>query len=133
MDKPIVVRFDHIALHVKDVSASVQFYQNILGLELLPRPKFDFEGAWFLVGDREIHLIGNRIEKPLSGSRSNHFALQVHDLSDWEIWLQHQKYPYRPPKARPDGVRQIFLEDPDGYTIELAEKSSSIFLSTPKS
>ncbi len=122
MERPEINKFDHIALHVQDVPASIHFYQQVLGLELLPRPNFDFEGAWFLVGDRELHLIGNRTEKHLSGSRSNHFAFVVNSLSNWESWFQQQNYPYRPPKSRPDGIRQLFLEDPDGYTIELSEK-----------
>jgi catechol 2,3-dioxygenase-like lactoylglutathione lyase family enzyme len=122
MKAPAIARFDHLALHVANVEVSIRFYRDVLGLLVLPRPGFDFEGAWLLAGDRELHLIGNRTQKPLSGSRSNHFALQVNNLADWEAWFQLLKYAYRPTKSRPDGVKQIFLEDPDGHTIELCEK-----------
>jgi lactoylglutathione lyase len=33
--------------------------------------------------------------------------------------LIQQKAIYRPPKPRPDGILQIFLQDPDEYWIEL--------------
>lgn len=122
MKAPAIAQFDHLALHVADVQLSVQFYHEVLGMDLLPRPDFDFDGAWLFAGDRELHLIGNRTEKPISGSRSNHFALQVSNLAEWEQWLSQQNFPYRPPKARPDGIRQIFIQDPDGHTIELCEK-----------
>jgi len=122
MERPVIEKLDHIALHVEDLEASLYFYQTVLGFDLLPRPNFDFDGAWLLAGDKELHLIGNRVEKPVSGSRSNHFAIQVNNLDAWEKWLTVQKYSFRPPKFRPDGVGQIFLFDPDGYVIELCEK-----------
>ena len=40
-------RLDHVAIHVKDVEASSKFYREVLRLEPLPRPMFDFPGAWF--------------------------------------------------------------------------------------
>lgn len=117
---------DHVALYVRDVPTSIYFYENTLMLTLLPRPAFDFPGAWFRLGlSQELHLIGSRTEgeNVISGSRSNHFALKVKDLGPWETHLQQKGAAYRPPKARPDGIRQLFLQDPDGYWIELCEAS----------
>jgi catechol 2,3-dioxygenase-like lactoylglutathione lyase family enzyme len=74
--------------YTADVENSIQFYQNILGLEELARPAFDFPGAWFRLGvNQELHLIGIRTEPVVSGSRSNHFALEVLDLRAWEDHL----------------------------------------------
>ena len=51
---------DHVALFVADVARSIHFYQHILGWEPLPRPSFDFPGAWFhLGGGLQLHLVGN--------------------------------------------------------------------------
>ena len=37
---------------------SVQvFYGTVLGLRELPRPAFDFEGTWYALSDRQLHLI----------------------------------------------------------------------------
>jgi len=111
---------NHIAIYVENVEVSIQFYENALKLASMPRPAFDFPGAWFRIGiEQELHLIGTRHEPVVSGSRSNHFALEVADIESWEAYLTNQKVTFRPSKPRPDGAVQIFLQDPDGYWIEL--------------
>lgn len=118
-----IKEINHVALYVADVEKSVQFYEQIMRLQPLARPDFDFPGAWFRVGThQELHLIGIRTEPVISGSRSNHFALEVSDMQAWESHLIQQKASYRPPKPRPDGILQIFVYDPDGYWIELFSK-----------
>lgn len=111
---------NHVAIHVADVERSNEFYHGILQLEPMPRPAFDFPGAWFRLGvSQELHLIGKRDQSVTSGSRSNHFALRVDDIGEWEKHLQKVGAGFRPKKQRPDGAWQIFLRDPDGHFIEL--------------
>jgi lactoylglutathione lyase len=109
---------DHVAIHVSDVERSCAFYRGVLRLEPLPRPAFDFPGAWFRLGaNQELHLIGRREPlAPVNGN--NHFALRVDDIAAWETHLKQAGAEHRP-KMRPDGARQIFLCDPDGHFIEL--------------
>jgi lactoylglutathione lyase len=117
---PKTISINHVALHVADVAKSVVFYADIMQLEQLPRPDFDFDGAWFRLGTvQELHLIAGRINTAESGSRNNHFALEVSDLNEWEQHLVSMNATFRPPKTRPDCARQIFVQDPDGYFIEL--------------
>jgi catechol-2,3-dioxygenase len=40
----------HVSLGVTDLEISRRFYSQILGLEELTRPPFDFPGAWFSAG-----------------------------------------------------------------------------------
>ncbi len=118
-----VKALDHVALHVANVELSIEFYTRVLCLELLPRPAFDFPGAWFRLGtDQELHLIGERGEAVVSGSRSNHFALEVINIADWEAHIKKERAVHRPLKIRPDGATQLFVQDPDGYWIELCAK-----------
>lgn len=115
-----VLELNHVALHVSDLEASRQFYQNTLRLEPLARPAFAFPGAWFRLSERqELHLIGERTEPVHSHNRGNHFALRVDNLDEWETHLQKINADFRPRKMRPDGAWQIFLRDPDGHFIEL--------------
>ena len=115
-----VLELNHVALHVIDLEASCNFYQNTLRLEPLPRPAFTFPGAWFRLGERqELHLIGERTEPVQSHNRGNHFALRVDNLDEWETHLQKMNADFRPRKMRPDGAWQVFLRDPDGHIIEL--------------
>ncbi len=116
------LQLNHVALHVAEVAKSVQFYGEILELEALPRPAFSFAGAWFRLGiDQELHLIEGRTEQVNAHSRGNHFALAVSNLQEIEEVLKSKKVAYQPPKQRPDGTWQLFLQDPDGYVIEICE------------
>lgn len=118
-----IVEINHVSLWVKDVEKSIDFYKNKLGLEQLDtRPNFDFAGAWFALGKQQLHILDGRTDEiDHSGSRRNHFAVQVHSLKETENHLIEKKINYKGPKARPDGVLQIFIQDVDGYWIEFTE------------
>ena len=114
------MQLDHVALHVANVERSCAFYHEILLLEPIPRPAFDFPGAWFQLGEvQELHLIGGRERPAVSASRGNHFALLVDDIRAWESHLVETGTRYEPLKTRPDGACQIFVPDPDGHYVEL--------------
>jgi catechol 2,3-dioxygenase-like lactoylglutathione lyase family enzyme len=111
---------NHVAIHVKDVQASCDFYSRVLRLKPLPRPAFTFPGAWFQLGEKqELHIIGERDEPVHSKNRGNHFALRVDNLDEWERHLDSVGADRVPRKPRPDGAWQVFLRDPDGHVIEL--------------
>jgi catechol 2,3-dioxygenase-like lactoylglutathione lyase family enzyme len=115
-----ILELNHVAIQVASVEQSCDFYQRVLQLAPMPRPAFDFPGAWFRLGStQELHLIGERDEPVFAGSRGNHFALQVDDLLAWEEHLRKVGADFQPRKQRPDGAWQIFVRDPDGHYIEL--------------
>lgn len=115
-----ILELNHVAIHVADVARSCAFYREVLRLETLPRPAFDFPGAWFRFGiTQELHLIGRRIESVPPVNRNNHFALRVDDIAAWENHLAAVRADFQPRKQRPDGAWQIFVRDPDGHFIEL--------------
>lgn len=115
-------QLDHVALHVADLGKSRRFYATVIGLEEMPRPNFDFPGAWFRLGEsQELHLIGGRETDVSSHRRGTHFALLVDDIIEWEEHLRLQGADFQPPKSRPDGAVQIFLTDPDGHWVELCQ------------
>jgi catechol 2,3-dioxygenase-like lactoylglutathione lyase family enzyme len=116
--------FNHYAIVVADIDKSVAFYHDILGLDILSRPIFDFKGAWLDCGHGiAIHLIEqNEKITPDSGSRRLHFAFAVDDLLATKTYLLSKGIPIiKDIKSRPDGVLQMFIQDPDGYFVELTE------------
>ena len=114
---------NHVALHVSDVPLSSRFYGDALGLPPLPRPDFDFPGAWVRIGAvQELHLIGERLNGPVDdSSRGGHFAMRVPDIQAAASHLKAKGLKFRGPGLRPDGAYQIFLEDPDGHVVELCQ------------
>ncbi len=118
-----IQELNHVAIHVEDVDRSCEFYATVLKMERLPRPAFDFPGAWFRLGsEQELHIIGQRQHAVVSQSRGNHYALLVDDIDAWEEHLKQLQAVYQPRRKRPDGASQIFLADPDGHTIELCTR-----------
>jgi lactoylglutathione lyase len=115
-----IVELNHVAIHVKDVEKSCEFYARVLALERLPRPAFDFPGAWFRLGShQELHIIGQREAAVVSSNRGNHFALRTEDLAPWIEHFRVENISLRGPVRRPDGATQIFLQDVDGHVIEI--------------
>jgi catechol 2,3-dioxygenase-like lactoylglutathione lyase family enzyme len=113
-----VHELNHVLLHVGDLDASVLFYGTVLELPRLPRPAFGFPGAWFALGQQELHLIGD--PELARASRYNcHFALRVDDPFAVRATLESKGLRgLQGPSPRPDGAMQLFLPDPDGYIIE---------------
>jgi lactoylglutathione lyase len=115
-----ILELNHVAIHVTNVERSIEFFRRVLRLEQMPRPAFDFPGAWFRLGaNQELHLIGRSNEPVLPRNSNNHFALRVNDIAAWEKHLKNVGADFRSSKLRPDGAMQIFLRDPDGHFIEL--------------
>lgn len=56
----------HVSIPVSAIARATRVYEGTLGLRRDPnRPDFDFEGAWYRIGDRSVHLIvPTRDEKP---------------------------------------------------------------------
>jgi len=115
-----IYELNHVAIHVADVERSCAFYRSVLRLETIPRPAFDFPGAWFRLGtNQELHLIGRQGVPGSPANANNHFALRMDDIVTWEEHLKKAGVEYRPRKQRPDGAWQVFVRDPDGHVIEL--------------
>lgn len=131
----MTIRLQHCGLVVADLERSRRFYGEALGLEELPRPaNFTFAGAWFALGDTEIHLLAEadttgRAGMPdpgpgIAGGLATHLALEVDDFVVWQERLRaHDVPPAAGPMPRGDGVVQLFVFDPDGYVVELFERT----------
>lgn len=119
-----VLSFHHISMVVADTKTSVGFYQDILGLELCDdRPSLGFPGAWFTVGDQQIHLLevdnpDSVDNRPEHGGRDRHLALSVDNLSDIEHLLLSKSIHFTKSKS---GRQALFFRDPDGNGLELIQ------------
>ena len=123
---PTLATLNHVALHVVDLEKSTAFYQDLLKLTVIPEPFNDGMHTWFSMGETsELHLISGAKQLP-EPDKFNHLCFSVKSMDDFIKTIQQRGIPYSdfPGKAntitlRPDGVRQLYLQDPDGYWIEI--------------
>jgi catechol 2,3-dioxygenase-like lactoylglutathione lyase family enzyme len=118
--------FNHLALSVKDVDASADFYKKVLKLqEITNRSKL--EGVrWFTIGEgKELHLI-SIIKENVTINKAVHLALTTPNFDGFiktldSMKLVYSDWPGTPHKIniRADGIKQIFFQDRDGYWIEV--------------
>lgn len=122
--------FDHHSLIVKDPKKTGDFYSNVLGLKEIKHPTDTINFRWFNVRENtQIHLIRkDRVEK--FENKSNHLCLSIRDLDRYISFLEQEGIPYwdwpGKPNAvtlRADGVRQIYLKDPEDNWIEINTSS----------
>lgn len=124
-----VTGLSHGSFPVRDIEASKRFYGEVLGLKEVPRPAFDFPGAWYAVGDRQLHLIQNsRLPDRVDDGRkpypmNTHLALDVADVGAAKGTLEAAGCTYREVHS-PGDLWQLFVYDPDGNMIELLGKSN---------
>jgi len=114
----------HVGINVTDEEKAKHFYSTILCLQEIERPNFDFEGAWYAIGQQQLHLLVRpdsqtiRSDKGLN-SREGHFALRVKDYEQTLRWLQQNHVEVLEKPNSMSGFAQIFCADPDGNLIEL--------------
>ena len=116
------VKLHHVSFSSKSLSASKAFFGGVLGLAEIERPAFRFPGAWYALGDRQLHIIENASEADARAasrlSRSDHMALEVADLAAVRGALEQHHVPYQVGGNRDLGIEQLFCHDPDGHVIE---------------
>jgi glyoxylase I family protein len=114
----------HASLVVGDLAAALQFYTDVLGLEIDDgRPELGFAGAWLKVGPQQIHLLVVPNPDPVDGrpqhaGRDRHTALTVRGLEDIAARLESHGVAFTRSRS---GRAALFCRDPDGNAIELIE------------
>lgn len=126
-------RLLHTMIRVKDLDKSLDFYTRHLGMKLMRKkdyPSGEFTLAFVGYGDEEsnavIELTHNwGQEKPYDlGSGFGHLAIGVPDVYGTCEALAKEgvKIPRPAGPMKHGGSVIAFVEDPDGYKIELVER-----------
>jgi len=73
------LRLTHVNLRVEKLEDAVRFYTLVMGLERIERDDSRGRGAWFRLGDAQVHLAEDAAPQPRS---KRHFAVEVADLAE---------------------------------------------------
>jgi catechol 2,3-dioxygenase-like lactoylglutathione lyase family enzyme len=129
MVKPTTI--NHVAINVTDVDKSREFYEKVIGLKKIPRPKINIPGEWYGVGQNAIHLIGGERLKGIDPT-GPHIAVEVEDFAATKAALDEMAIEYLdgermlanlPPEAKRMVGQQLWVRDPDGNVIELRQSA----------
>ena len=114
---------DHFNIRTRNLSDTVRFYEDILGLEKGARPNFAFPGAWmYSEGKAVVHLVDisktEEPQKPDSGV-VHHVAFASRGFTGMKHRLTSKGLPFDVREVPGVEVWQIFVTDPNGVMIEL--------------
>lgn len=130
-----VQRLDHVNIRTERLAETVEFYTNLLGMTCKPPPgSLDVtRGAWVYDGQDlpVIHLGGFQSaypgdgmltngQDPVSGSGAiHHVALECIGYDELLARLSAADLPIALNEVPMIALRQVFVQDPNGVTLEL--------------
>ncbi len=117
----MIVELNHINIVTQKLDETRDFFVDVLGLSVGPRPDFPFPGHWLYAGGKAVvHLMSLDTAPGARGAISplDHAAFEVADLNEAKRRLSERGIPFRENPIGP-GRGQLFLHDPNGVQIEL--------------
>jgi catechol 2,3-dioxygenase-like lactoylglutathione lyase family enzyme len=135
-------KLDHYSVRTTQIARAVDFYAQALGLATGPRPPFPFAGAWLYAtgddgavkGTAVVHIVGIATDggaglsdylgdKPQAADTGSgaldHVAFAASDIAGLHARLAQHGIAYRERKVPAMELHQVFVQDPDGVTLEL--------------
>lgn len=133
---------DHCAIRTLELRETRDFYVDLLGLEDGERPDFPFPGHWLYIGGQAVvHLMGIDPDDPsgldaylgpidageLHGSGAvDHLAFRAENPQALIDRLAAAGRPCRERKVPDLDLFQIFVDDPNGITVEVNYFGASV-------
>ena len=125
---------NHIDLATKDMEATRQWYERVLGFKAGYTPDFKFPVCWLYLGDRDIiHIteggagvsqarkayLGQQSQATQGSGAIDHVAFRCTGLGDMLAHLKAEGVDHKTRQVDDQGLFQIFLTDPNGIKLEL--------------
>lgn len=124
------LRFDAISLFVKDLKAMIEFYRDVLGVEIEwdgegPHAEFKHEGIRFMMYERKelAGYLGTEVGYPEGINGTFELAIDLPKFED--VDKEYARVvglganPIFGPRNEPWGMRSSFITDPEGNLIEI--------------
>jgi lactoylglutathione lyase len=124
------MRLAHTMIRVKDVDETIDFYTNFIGLREVRRKEIGDEALLVFLTDEAagyvLELTANHGKTDYElGDQFGHLAFFADDLDSVVAEVERRGWWYR--RSRPEvSARYIFLKDPNGYDVEILERSPDV-------
>src|SRR4051794_19514735 len=119
---PLFMGLRHVALNVRNVRKSLEFYSTVLGMQVEWMP--DDDNAYLTSGgdNLALHQLPEGAE-PGGIQTLHHIGFVVRLITDVDTWADrvrgHGIRLAAEPKTHRDGARSFYFNDPDGLLIQL--------------
>ena len=118
--------FNHTTIFVVDMNKSADFYEKVMMFSRIPEPFHDNRHIWEKIGEHnELHIVEGA-KQTMPHDINIHLAFSVPSVEDFAKHLDSLNVKYgdwlqktKTPQVRPDEIKQIYFQDPDGYWIEV--------------
>ena len=128
-----LTELNHYFVRANDLEKTKEFYVGVLGFEVMPRPNFPFPGYWLGInGKIQVHMgpagIKNQelyyLGTPKGAATDHagvvdHIAFLASNPQEFVARFRKLGLQYRPRSLPESELFQLFIEDPNGITIEL--------------
>lgn len=128
-----VRQIEHYLVVTDALETTRDFYCDVLGMEVGFRPDLGFAGFWLYAGDTAwLHLADRnsfrtykaRVGTPVPAQTADtgaidHIAFNATGFGETIAKLESRGLAYRQNYIADIGLRQVFVQDPNGITLEL--------------
>lgn len=128
-----VADLNHVFVRAEDIDATKDFYVDVLGFKVLPRPNFPFPGYWLGIdGKALVHVALHGVEhselyyigSPRDAATDNTGVIDHVAFVATEPTVMLERFkavgvPFRPRYLPESELYQLFVKDPNGVTVEL--------------
>jgi catechol 2,3-dioxygenase-like lactoylglutathione lyase family enzyme len=118
-----VMEINHVTLIVDQLEEAAKFYEEELGLEVIPAFVFDYPTAFFKINEtQQLHLSEWEDKQSFRG----HICLVVDDFNAIFHRMKALKtidvQPWGRVRQLPSGAMQMFIRDPSGNLLEISSR-----------
>ena len=119
-----LTELNHVTVRTRDLETTRDFYVNVLGMKVGPRPDLGFPGYWLYVGKQPaVHLVPESAGIGAGpGEDTGNFDHVAFLASDYDATcgrLRALGLAFRTNDVPSARLRQVFLTDPNRVMIEL--------------
>jgi lactoylglutathione lyase len=120
------VHINHTAIYVMDIPVSGNFYSKIIGLDSIAEPFHDGKHIWYKTSEHTMLHVIQGADKKREYYKNQHTCFTVPNFKDFVNKLIQINWTFEDVAGnknkittRIDGIHQIWLQDPDGYWLEI--------------
>ena len=126
-------KLDHVNIRTTKPEETRDFFVDVVGLRNGERPPFNFHGYWLYAGDQAVvHISDARdagahgLAAGRAGAAIDHVSFRMTGYAALRTLLEHRGIPHEMRIVPRNGDVQVFVDDPNGVTVELTFLGSEV-------